>query len=313
MSTQETYIMNLLNIIFPKVLSNLIINYILFAGVVKERIRLFSCATLIKTLQNGQCVYINKYGVIQFFNNLDNKNLPGTSNVRSIESLPNNNLVTLDTHGKITIWKNYKHLVILNPFLCRYDPDILAILPDSDIAVVHNYYIHIWREHKCSCIYYYVQHNNKKMYHSGITCLIANNNDSYSDTLDNNYLYSGSDDSSIKVWKNYKLLKTLKGHKLGITCMKLLPNSNLVSGSLDNTVKIWRNYKIINSLDCLNPVRLLALFSNNDIAVATHRCILVWQDNKLKKNIIIGDINDCLEVYQDEIIYEGFHELVILH
>lgn len=57
-----------------------------------------------------------------------------------------------------------------------------------------------------------------------------------------NYLVSGSDDETIKVWDiaSGECLKTLIGHREPVCFVIISPNSNFIaSGSYDNSIKIW--------------------------------------------------------------------------
>ena len=61
----------------------------------------------------------------------------------------------------------------------------------------------------------------------------------------NNYLFSGSDDRTIKIWnlKTGKCEKTLHGHTGKVSCLAIDKVNNLLfSGSMDRTIKVW-NFK----------------------------------------------------------------------
>ncbi|MEI6758774.1 MAG: hypothetical protein WCK85_13065, partial [Chlorobium sp.] len=59
---------------------------------------------------------------------------------------------------------------------------------------------------------------------------------------DNNFLLSGSDDKTLKVWdfKSGNCIHTLSGHSGGVyACAISHDNNFLLSGSDDNTLKVW--------------------------------------------------------------------------
>jgi WD40 repeat protein len=67
---------------------------------------------------------------------------------------------------------------------------------------------------------------------------------------DNNLLYSGAGDGTIKVWDciGSECINTINAHGVSVTCLIILSNGYFASGSYDNKIKIWdRNYGCINS------------------------------------------------------------------
>jgi len=61
---------------------------------------------------------------------------------------------------------------------------------------------------------------------------------------DNQLLFSGSFDHTIKVWdlESFKCIKTLTGHKGYIHSLVTGKKYHLLSGSGDKTIKIWRGF-----------------------------------------------------------------------
>ena len=59
-------------------------------------------------------------------------------------------------------------------------------------------------------------------------------------TTYNNYLLSGGDDKTIKVWdiKTGKCVEELGGHENGVTCLAFA-NNELFSGSFDHYIICW--------------------------------------------------------------------------
>ncbi len=73
--------------------------------------------------------------------------------------------------------------------------------------------------------------------------------------LENGLIATGSDDTTIKVWKknnedSLELVTTLTEHTEKVNALILLKNTSLVSGSSDMTIKVW-NQKNENSFECV--------------------------------------------------------------
>ena len=103
-------------------------------------------------------------------------------------------------------------------------------------------------------------------------------------TNDNKYLISGSDDTTLRVWKIPEMyqITVLPGHKSRITCIAITIDCKyLVSGSNDNTIRIW-------NLDTYNQTSLITIEN------AYSSCITISKDAKLiisglRTNINIWD------------------------
>jgi WD40 repeat protein len=52
-------------------------------------------------------------------------------------------------------------------------------------------------------------------------------------------LASNSDDKTIKIWENYRLIKTLEGHEAYILALLQLKDGRLISKAYDGTIRIW--------------------------------------------------------------------------
>ena len=57
--------------------------------------------------------------------------------------------------------------------------------------------------------------------------------------LDNGIILSGSDDKTIKLWKNYINFETLEAHKHPVRTFCQINDKLFASGSFDCTIKIW--------------------------------------------------------------------------
>ena len=109
-----------------------------------------------------------------------------------------------------------------------------------------------------------------------ITCiktLKGNNNWFHSISMNDNYLVSGSNDSTIKIWKiinthnkkdsinypSFQLVEISKNHIGSVNSVAISKNTDniIVSGSNDNTVKIWKQSKDNFSLlefECITTI-----------------------------------------------------------
>ena len=112
--------------------------------------------------------------------------------------------------------------------------------------------------------------------------------------LSHDLLASGSRNKCISIWdlKRRQLLRTLRGHALGMLALLVLPNGNLVSGSWDDSIKVWDPYS--------NEYNLLATmhehgarFTNNFSVTPTDGYILACSTNKSYKSMPrnFGSIN----------------------
>ena len=65
--------------------------------------------------------------------------------------------------------------------------------------------------------------------------------------INDNYIASGSDDGTIKIWDLYNLkeCQTLSSHTSNVSCIIKLNNNNLISCSEDQTIKIWKQSQIL--------------------------------------------------------------------
>ena len=57
--------------------------------------------------------------------------------------------------------------------------------------------------------------------------------------LSDGSIITGGDDKIIKIWYDYKELKTFNEHKDSVKCLCNIDNKYIASGSFDNTIKIW--------------------------------------------------------------------------
>ena len=86
--------------------------------------------------------------------------------------------------------------------------------------------------------------------------------------LDNGVLITGSDDKTIKLWKNENNFKTLEEHAHSVRTFCQINEKFFASGSFDYTIKIWEidTWKCVQTLygHELNIICLISLKHQND-------------------------------------------------
>jgi WD40 repeat protein len=129
----------------------------------------------------------------------------------------------------IKIWNTNNNCV--NTIKEEHWINSLLLLPGGNIASGTYQIIKIW---KCDNDYKDIQYTHTLKGHlSFINTLYLVNND---------YILSGSDDKTIKVWdikNDYQCMNTLTGHNGGIVSLLILDNSRLISSSSDGTIRLW--------------------------------------------------------------------------
>ena len=96
-----------------------------------------------------------------------------------------------------------------------------------------------------------------------------------------NYIISGSDDKSIKLWTNNKCKYTFFGHERSVRTICRVDNNFFVSGSFDNTIRIW-DY---NNLCCVQIIYahsdliliILIISSGQLISCSNDHKIKIWK------------------------------------
>ena len=178
--------------------------------------------------------------------------------VNSLVKLNNNYFASASNDSKIRIWDYYNkncfnilkghtdcilYLILLkqnNNYLCSGSVDLT---------------IRIWDWENSNCLHVLRGHKN------WVKCICE---------LSNGIILSGSDDYTIKLWKDYYNINTLEGHSNSIRALCQINDDYFASGSFDSTIKIWD----INSWKCImtlyghesNIICLISLnYKNDDI------------------------------------------------
>ena len=176
--------------------------------------------------------------------------------INSLVKLNNNYFASASNDSRIKIWDYYNkkcfstlkghtdcilYLILLkqnNNYLCSGSVDLT---------------IRIWDWENNSCLNVLRGHKN------WVKCICE---------LSNGIILSGSDDYTIKLWKDFYNIKTLEGHSNSVRALCQINEDFFASGSFDSIIKIWE----INSWKCImtlyghesNIICLISLNYRND-------------------------------------------------
>ncbi len=139
-------------------------------------------------------------------------------------------------------------------------------------------------------------------------------------TINENKLYTGSNDNTIRIWntETHEEIATLRGHTCGVLCLTLHENK-LYSGSYDKTIRIWNTetheeIAILRghngSVDCLtlhdNKLISGSGWPDNNIRVwntNTHKCITTLRGVDTKQL-------NCLIVHENKLFSGGYDKTI---
>lgn len=57
--------------------------------------------------------------------------------------------------------------------------------------------------------------------------------------MENDDIFSGSDDKTIKIWRNANCIKTIKGHEDAVRTICVYERRYLLSGVFNSTIRVW--------------------------------------------------------------------------
>ncbi|KAG0631249.1 hypothetical protein M758_1G238100 [Ceratodon purpureus] len=87
----------------------------------------------------------------------------------------------------------------------------------------------------------------------------------------NGDILSASVDSTVRRWRNGKVVEVLEGHEGPVQAVISLPNGDVVTGSSDTTMRLWRGSACISTIrGHTDTVRGLTLMPNVGIVSASH-------------------------------------------
>ena len=139
-----------------------------------------------------------------------------------------------------------------------------------------------------------------------INCLII--------TKDSKRLISGGDDETIKIWEipTLKHLKTLCGHRRGVTCLAIPENEQetLFSGGRDGKIRIWNLQTYLEVKILLNfndEIKCLKFTFDQKLIFSNERGLHVWDPENKSQNLkrINDDIMEMIAVTSEIIISAG--------
>jgi WD40 repeat protein len=107
-------------------------------------------------------------------------------------------------------------------------------------------------------------------------------------------LVTGSNDKTIKLWKDGECINTLTGHKLHVQCLTVKKNGILASGSGDKTVRLWtKEGECTGVLSAERVIYNVFELKDGNLAGAAEKSIVVWDVdvqstiNELKHDAVV--------------------------
>ena len=198
--------------------------------------------------------------------------------VISLTVMNNGRIVTGDMQGTVRIWNEYNRTFIKS---IDFTSNCYGLISYKDDIVISGHKIgeiNIWN----------VTANT-------VQKLIGHTQRVFTLKILNNFLFSGSEDSTIKVWDliSLKLVNELISHTNRINSIVLLPKKNfLISCSWDTTIIIWNltDYSLTNTIKAHSHfIDYLVVLPNNYLASASRdQTIKIWDTNEWN---IVKEIN----------------------
>ena len=204
--------------------------------------------------------------------------------VNCLTKINNNYFASASNDTTIKIWDYFNKKCIKT--LEGHDDCILSIV----LLKEKNYLcsgaadlnIRIWNWEKNKCLYILKGHEK------WVKCILE---------LDNGIIISGSDDKTIKIWKDYINIKTLEEHKNSIRSLCQINENFFASGSFDFSIKIWD----INTWECIqtlvghesNIICVISLNNNNQKSKTL---------NYMKQSLLIASCSNdkTIKIWADE-------------
>ncbi|CAD8111626.1 unnamed protein product [Paramecium primaurelia] len=142
-----------------------------------------------------------------------------------------------------------------------------------------------------------VQTYQAKQHQGDINCLL------FSKKL--NQFISGSDDKTIRIWKQidkneWKCIQVLQGHEDWVLCLILTENEKILfSGSRDKTIKKWTKNVDNQQYEC---TQTLDLHTDAVLGLSINKSEQFLVSSSYDKSIIIWEINESLQIEKKQII-----------
>jgi WD40 repeat protein len=206
--------------------------------------------------------------------------------VNCLTKINNNYFASASNDTKIKIWDYFNKKCIKT--LEGHEDCILSLitLKQSNYLCsgAADLTIRIWDWEKSKCLYILKGHEK------WVKCVIE---------LDNGIIVSGSDDKSIKLWKDNINIKTLQGHNNSIRGLCQINENFFASGSFDFSIKIWE----INTWECIQTLvghdsNIICVISlNNNINKSKN-----LGDNYIKRPLLIASCSNdkTIKIWEEE-------------
>jgi WD40 repeat protein len=272
-------------------------------------------------LPNGNFISIDVLSSVKLWNTTNYKSLENfNESFQAIIALTNNKFATSNDIS-LMIWdfeSDSGYLKIINTISLigyRY-ASALLLLSDENVAyATHN------KERHNPCILILDSKNEFKILCKLTEHALAINT---LENLNNDMFASGSDDYSIKIWKDngstYECLKTIYCHNGPIIALLYLSKENLlVSGCLGHNIKVWN----INDFQCINTVydsigstSLLLLENGYFASGSVNKKIKVWRIRDFKCINVLeghkGPINALISLKDNGIVSASNDRTIII-
>ncbi|GJZ00179.1 JINGUBANG-like protein [Tanacetum coccineum] len=227
--------------------------------------------------------------------NIDNQNLNSTR----VATLPTLN----DRFGKMFLAKNY--VKVRRNKTCTWVHHVdavtaLALSRDGSLLYSASWdrTFKVWRTSDFKCL-----ESVPNAHDDAINAIVVS---------DDGYIYTGSADKKIKVWKKeasekkHKLVDTLEKHKSAVNALALSPDGSvLYSGACDRSVLVWE--KVVSSDDETAPAAHMVVagaLRGHSMAIL---CISVVGDL-----VISGSADKTIRVFRRGIDGKKYHRVCVL-
>ena len=226
---------------------------------------------------------INLYEINSMNYELIHRFIGHTLWVNCLAKINNNYFASASNDTTIKIWDYYNKKCIKT--LEGHDDCILSLilLKENDYLCsgAADLTIRIWDWEKNKCLHILKGHEK------WVKCVLE---------LDNGIIISGSDDKTIKIWKEYNNIKTIEEHENSIRSLCQINKDYFASGSFDCSIKIWD----INTWECIQT--LVGHDSNIICVISLNNNNHKNQMNYMKKPLLIASCSNdkTIKIWEEE-------------
>ncbi len=200
-----------------------------------------------------------------------------TGSVLALAMLPNGNIVSASTSSsdfRIKIWNVNSNFNLIGDWDAHNAAILcLAILPNNGniISGSQDNTIKIWDQENFTLI------KEIKVFETVFSLAVL---------ADGNLAAGILSTLSFWNMTSFKLIKNLDSHTDIIYALSLMFDATLLSGSNDGTIKIWKNYELINTLNALSPISCVLALNNFKFLIGVNNnTIQEWEKNSNISNI----------------------------